>query len=716
MGAVPGRRPVSGGTGHPPDLGLDHLAGIRFLGSGGFGAVYAATDTDLDRPVAVKVFHDLREPADLARFDRERKAMGRLTGHPNIVTLYHTGYTAQGHPYLLMELVDGGSLGDRLKTRGPLPWPEAVGHAAAVARALAHAHQRGVLHRDVKPANILIDGGVTKLADFGIARLTDTDRTASGTVLASLAHAAPETFSDRRDERSDVYSLASTVFHLIAGRPPFHRDGDESQMALLHRVVHEPPPRLGPALAPPALDDLLQRALAKDPAHRPATAHELAAELDRIAAAPAPAAPAAVTPAAVTGAEPTRQWSPPPGPAGDPTRVWAPGDQRASPVASSPGPAPSAGAAGRRLPPMAAWALGALAAAGLGAAGVAVALQLADRDGAASPPATTEAATPTAPPSAQGTAAGAAGDTTTTSSPAPVVLTGHSDVVTSVAWLPDGRLASSSRDRTVRVWDPAAPGTEPVVFSQHTDVVWHVTVLADGRLASASWDGTVLVWDPATPDAPALALPHPARVWAVAQLPDGRLATGTGGAGPNGPDQAVRIWDLDRPDAPRSLVPCDGNCVSLAVTADGRLAAGDQAGNVWLLRFPPGGGDPTAQRYTGHGGSGVWQVAALADGRVASAGLDDTAQVWDVDPDRPAISLVHPDDVLSVAVLPDGRIVTGSEDHQVRVWDLDRPDRPTSVYTGHDAQVIALATDPQGRVASGGWDDLVEVWTPPPPP
>ncbi len=692
---------MSNGTGSPPDLGLDHLTGIRFLGSGGFGAVYAATDTDLDRPVAVKVFHDLRDPTDLARFDRERKAMGRLTGHPNIVTLYHTGYTAHGQPYLLMELVDGGSLGDRLKARGPLPWPEAVDHAAAVSRALAHAHQRGVLHRDVKPANILIDGGLAKLADFGIARLTDTDRTASGTLLASLAHAAPETFSDRRDERSDVYSLGSTLFHLIAGRPPFHRDGDESQMALLHRVVHEPPPLLGPALAPPELDQLLQRALAKDPALRPATAMELAVALDRCAAA--------------TGGEPTRPWLPTP--SANATQVWPPDGPSAPPPSGGPQQQP-ASAPGRRLPPVVAWGLGAVLAAAVGAGGVAVALQLIDGNGAASAPDTSGGTVaPTASPSSQGTAAGAATDTTAAAdTTGPVILTGHDDVVTSVAWLPDGRLASSSRDRTVRLWDPAAPGTGPEVFTQHTDVVWDVTVLADGRLASASWDGTVAVWDPRHPDAPATVLIHPARVWAVAELPDGRLATGTGSDGPDGPDPAVRIWDLDRPDEPQSVVPCDGDCVSLAVTQDGRLAAGDQAGNVWLMRFPPGGGDPTAQRYTGHGASGVWQVAALSDGRVVSAGLDDTAQVWDIDPGRPVVSLVHPNDVLAVAVLPDGRIVTGGEDHQVRVWSLDRPDRPTSIYAGHDAQVIALAADPEGRIASGGWDDLVEVWTPPPPP
>jgi len=673
---------VSAGHGQPPpDLGLDHLAGVRFLGSGGFGAVYAATDTDLDRPVAVKVLHDLRDPADLARFDRERKAMGRLTGHPNIVTLYHTGYTTHGHPYLLMELVDGGSLGDQLKTRGPLPWPEAVAHAAAVARALAHAHQRGVLHRDVKPANILIDRGVAKLADFGIARLTDADRTASGTLLASLAHAAPETFADRRDERSDIYSLGSTVYHLIAGRAPFHRDGDESQMALLHRVMHEPPPLLGPALAPPALDQLLQRALAKDPALRPATALELAAELDRCAVVP---------------------------PTGEPTRVWSPGvvPPRAAPPR-------------RRVPPVVAWGLAVVLAAGTGVGIVAAALQLTDGGGAASPADTAVGTSPSTGSAAPGTATGTPGDGTTAvtdatgaEDAAPIVLTGHDDVVTSVAWLPDGRLASSSRDRTVRLWDPAAPDGEPEVFTRHTDVVWDVTVLADGRLASASWDGTVIVWDPLDPDGPATVLRHPARVWAVAELPGGRLATGTGGDGPDGPDQAVRIWDLEQPDAPRSIVPCDGYCVTLAVTADGRLAAGDQAGNVWLLQFPPGGSDPTVQRYTGHGASGVWQVAALADGRVASAGLDDTAQVWDIDLNRPIVSLVHPDDVLAVAVLPDGRIVTGSEDHQVRVWSLDRPDRPTSIYAGHEAQVIALAVDEQGRIASGGWDDLVQVWTP----
>ena len=689
---------VDDDAGRPPDLGIDHLTGVRFLGSGGFGAVYAATDTELDRPVAVKVLHDLRDPADLARFDRERKAMGRLSGHPNIVTLYHTGYTTNGHPYLLMELVDGGSLGDRLRTGGPLPWTEAATHATAVGRALAHAHQRGVLHRDVKPANILIDGGVAKLADFGIARLTDTDRTASGTLQASLAHAAPETFSDRRDERSDIYSLASTLYHLIAGRAPFQRHGDESPMAMLHRVVHEPPPHLDPALAPPALDLLLQRALAKDPALRPATALELVAHLE-LCALPAPPVTA-------------------PGPGPEPTRIWEPVPaQMPAPVAPPNGPTRG------RIPAVVAWGLGAVLLAGLGSGLAATALHFSRSGDPTTADGTTSSSEPAGPvgaagPGGSGTTSPTAGtgssptSGTGAGSSTPVVLAGHTDVVTSVAWLPDGRLVSSSRDRTVRLWDPATPDADPVVFAQHTDVVWDVTVLADGRLASASWDGTVLVWDPDAPDAPALALPHPTRVWAVAQLPDGRLATATGGDGPDGPDQAVRIWDLRQPEAPSAVVGTDGDCVSLAVTPDGRLAAGDQGGTVWLIGVPRES-DPVPERFTGHGTSAVWQVAALADGRVASAGLDNTAQVWDFDGDEPLVTLTHPDDVLAVDVLADGRIVTGSEDHLVRVWDLDRPDRPVATFTGHEAQVIAVATSPDGRIASGGWDDLVEVWTPP---
>ena len=284
------------------DLGIEHLSGGTLIGQGGFSAVYAATDERFDRRVAVKLFYRHTADRDRERFERECRIMGRLSTHPNVVTVHDAGHNRDDRPYLIMELVEGGSLAERLKAGGPIPWPTAIDHLVPIARALGEGHAQGILHRDVKPENILLDGDRPLLTDFGIASIHGV--TSSTMVSASWSHSPPETFRDRRDERSDLYSLASTLHTLVAGRPPFSNPADESLGPLVHRLLYEPPPRLPPELAPPALADLLVRSLAKDPAERPQSAGEMIEALLAIRAmAPAAALTAALASAvpAVTG-------------------------------------------------------------------------------------------------------------------------------------------------------------------------------------------------------------------------------------------------------------------------------------------------------------------------------------------------------------------------------------------------------------------------------
>ncbi len=217
------------------------------IGRGGFGIVYRARQPALDRAVAIKVLVGAAVDANAqARFERERKTMGALSSHPAIVTIFDSGLTPNGVPYLVMELMDGGSLGDRLLREGPLPWSEALTIGARVADALEMAHRSGVVHRDVKPDNILLSSyGEAKLTDFGIASLLDATGTRSGGITASIAHAAPEVLEGRRaTARSDVYSLASTIYALIAGRPAFTRDTDEGMTPVIARILTEDPPDL----------------------------------------------------------------------------------------------------------------------------------------------------------------------------------------------------------------------------------------------------------------------------------------------------------------------------------------------------------------------------------------------------------------------------------------------------------------------------------------
>ncbi len=232
------------------ELGIDELSQFRRIGGGGFSTVYSAWDEGFQRRVAVKVLHSLDEDG-LRRFDRERGIMGRVSSHPNILTPFRAGYTVTGAPYLVMELVEGGSLDDLAKERGALPWKESVGYVTSAVAALGHAHAKGVLHRDIKPGNILLDQGVAKLTDFGIAAIRES--TASQ-VAYTLAHCPPETFAggeDRRDERSDLYSMASTLLALIIGRAPFEVEGQDSQQAYMFRILDREPPRIPPGAGPP---------------------------------------------------------------------------------------------------------------------------------------------------------------------------------------------------------------------------------------------------------------------------------------------------------------------------------------------------------------------------------------------------------------------------------------------------------------------------------
>ncbi len=262
------------------DLGIDELNDFEVIGTGGFSTVYSAWDVGFQRRVAVKLLHSLDE-AGRRRFDRERAIMGQLSSHPNVITPFRAGYTRTGAPYLVMEYVEGGSLDDLLDARGRLSWTEAIEHLIPATDALQFAHDQGVLHRDIKPGNILVADGVSKLTDFGIAAIRESTATQ---VAYTLAHCPPETFRrgvDQRDERSDLYSMGSTLFTLITGRPPFEVDGQDSQQAYMFRIIEHDAEIPGHLLPSPVREFIL-RALSKDADIRPQSAHQFAQQLRQI--------------------------------------------------------------------------------------------------------------------------------------------------------------------------------------------------------------------------------------------------------------------------------------------------------------------------------------------------------------------------------------------------------------------------------------------------
>ncbi|MDB5311792.1 MAG: serine/threonine protein kinase [Gemmataceae bacterium] len=305
-----------GATDHCQGVNLIHAGRDRFgrlpvitgyevraeIGKGGMGTVYEAVDLTLHRPVALKLLAEnlLTRPDHRLRFCDEAEAVARLD-HPNIVRIFKVG-EYDGRPYLVLELVRGGSLADRLSAVGRLPVPETLALIRALARAVQHAHDRGVIHRDLKPANVLLTGdelapgspdrplpgGRPKLTDFGLARLLDHDRvrTRTGMLLGTPCYMAPEVVEDGHRAVSpavDVYGLGAILYECLTGRPPV--DG-RTTWEILRQVVDsdpEPPGRARPGLDR-GLDAVCLKALAKDPAHRYPSVTALADDLDRVAA------------------------------------------------------------------------------------------------------------------------------------------------------------------------------------------------------------------------------------------------------------------------------------------------------------------------------------------------------------------------------------------------------------------------------------------------
>ena len=296
------------------DILPDRYRDARRIGSGGMGEIYRATDTVLGRTVAVKVLAEryAQDESVRGRFTREALAAARLSGEPSIVTIFDVGEHEQ-RPFIVMEHLGGGSLQERLRS-GPVDTAQALEWLREAARALDYAHAEGVVHRDVKPANLLVDReGHVHVADFGIASAAGLDSfTKPGTVLGTAGYLSPEQAEgERATAASDRYGLAVVAFELLTGSRPFAAETPTAE-AMAH--VSTPVPSISkrnPSL-PPELDEVFERALAKDPEARFASCAEFVSCIENALAEAAGTTSVVVPPTPTAATRPLRRDTPAP--------------------------------------------------------------------------------------------------------------------------------------------------------------------------------------------------------------------------------------------------------------------------------------------------------------------------------------------------------------------------------------------------------------------
>lgn len=636
---------------------LDRYEVIETIGCGGMGIVLKGFDPSLERPVAIKV---LASPSACSRKARERfrrEARAAAAVRSEYVITIHAVEEQAPLPYLVMEYVEGTSLQGMLDLGAPMELEKILQIGAQAAVGLAAAHEQGLVHRDVKPANILLEEktGAVKLTDFGLACAVDDREYASKGMLAGTPeYMAPEqAAAGRVDHRADLYSLGSVLYAMCTGGPPFHTD---SAQAVLHRIRHDTPPRVDQARAdlPEWLVDVIEKLHRMEPARRYSSAAEVADLFD-----------------------------------GHSGHQSSANNQRGS-------------STGRRLGLAMASILFFGGVLGLGAL---IATQFeADGQEESTNVVASERETPVAdvPYLVRR-------------------FKGHTGPASKLAFSPDGKLAVSGSgwpegDRTMRLWNvetgqeirqfrtsylpgavhsvAVAPDGRHVLsgsvggfvllwdiqtgklvrdFVGHTETVFGVTFSPDGRLAmSCSRDKTARLWDIESGKELQRFEGHSDWVRCVALCPNGQRAL-TGGR-----DKTMRLWEVKMGKQLREFGGHDATVEDVAFATDGRhvLSSGGNAIRLWDIE-----NGQEVRRFEGHS-SPVTTAALSPDGRhVLSGSYDRTVRLWEVETGLELSRFAdHRNWVLSVAISTDGRhVLSGGggavpqrkgSDFAIRLWDV----------------------------------------------
>jgi len=728
----------------------------RQIGRGGFARVFLATDLTLERQVALKLLHAELLARDnerdfLQRFRREARAVAALD-QPNILGIHDYGEAA-GEVYLVMPYVAGGTLHARLDAARPLDPPLIGRYLREIAAALDYAHARGIVHRDVKPQNILLAGdGRALLADFGVAKvLGDAGQQTQTGAIGTITYMAPEQFGGQISPALDIYALGCVLFQLLTGRTPYTSPAER----IIFSHINEPIPTLASAGAGArvaSFQPVIAGALQKNPAARYATAGALARAFDQILAGldatpprdetaahaatlvgPSPPfarnTPTPASGAAQAGAIPfgVRQGQTPAAQAASPgVTALSAGDLGRSSAAQGTGGGssaiPSAGAPARRrarLPLLVAGgALVLIAVLALGGfamrqGGVVVAPRatiVGQLDVRPETP-TLVAAQASASPASGPTSVAGPGVATPRGSATParspligetvVTFTGHTDHLRGLTWAPDGQtLVSSSGDGSVRFW--RADGTLIRTISGRTFAVTSVAFSPDGTLLAIGADGKsdqVQLWR-ADGTLVATLVGHTDNVTLVAWSPDGRtLATAS-------TDKTVRLWS-SAGEPLRALTGHTNVVQNVTWSPDSQRlisASWDRTLRLWRLD------GSLVTTLTGHTDQ-VYGVAWSPDGgTIASASRDKTVRLWRADGTALATLTGHTSFVSAVAWSPDGRTLASSGfDNTIRLWSAAGD--PLATLTGHTDAVNTLAWRPDGKaLASGSWDRTIRLW------
>jgi eukaryotic-like serine/threonine-protein kinase len=671
---------------------------IRLLGQGGFAEVYLGEHIYLNTLAAIKMLYARLASEDVDHFLAEARTIARLV-HPHIVRVLEFD-VKDSIPYLVVDYAPNGTLRKRHPRGVPLPLATVVNYVMQAADALEYAHEQKVIHRDVKPENMLLGRrNELLLSDFGIALVAQSSRSNSTQgiqdLAGTIAYMAPEQIQSNAVPNSDQYSLAVVVYEWLSGVRPFQ--GSFPEIAVKHTMASPPPLSERVPTLPLAVEEVIMKALAKDPQQRFDTVQAFADALKQASGQELQ------SPSALTGTPASEDQASGAASTIVLADVESPSENFVTiPSMSSPLPAtmsllnetpelevetPQTGRSettslalpehGRGISRRNV-VLGLVAAAAVGALGGGLAL-FASQQKPSIPP-----LKPTTPL---------------------YTYTGHTNWVWSVAWSPhDGRVASSSSDATARVWD-ALNGNHLNIYNGHMDSVYTVAWSPDGmRIASASFDKTVQVWNPTFGDHYYRYTGHTNWVWSVAWSPDGRRIASAGG------DKTVQIWNATDGSRRITYRGHTDHVFAVAWSPDGtRIASAGGDGTVQVWDPATGELFYKFQLYF----TSMWSIAWSPNGeRIVSASNDKTVQVWNAtNGGQLFIYTGHKDFVYGVAWSPDGkRIASASGDKTVQIWNAADGSH-VYTYTGHTASVRSVCWSPDSKLlASGSWDKTVQVW------